>query len=82
MKNIEGMQETAIEKQEMPWGGKRHGAGRKAPEGKRENISTRVSGDTARKLRAEAERLDVPIGQVIDELAKSLPEPDRTTGKQ
>ena len=62
----------------MAWGGKRHGAGRKAPEGKRENISTRVSEDTASRLRAEAERRDVPIGQVIDELAKSLPEPERT----
>jgi hypothetical protein len=56
-----------------PWGGKRHGAGRKtAPTGKRESISTRVDSETARKLREEAERQGVGVGNIIDQLAKKL----------
>jgi hypothetical protein len=53
-------------------GGKRAGAGRKkgsvAATG-RAAIATTVDPETARRIRAEAERRDVPMGQIIDELA-------------
>jgi hypothetical protein len=62
----------AIDNQEMPWGGKRKGAGRKAelPTGKRELISARVEPSTAEKLKAEAKRRGVTVGRIIDEWAK------------
>jgi hypothetical protein len=65
------MEIEMIENPDVPWGGKRYGAGRKtAPTGKRESISTRVDAETARKLREEAERQGVGIGNVIDQLVK------------
>jgi hypothetical protein len=64
-----------VETPDVPWGGKRTGAGRKTgPSGKRVLISARVDPSTAKKLRAEAKRRGVAIGYVIDELAKELPE--------
>ena len=39
----------------------------------RENLSTRVDAETARKLRAESIRRGVPVGQILDDLvAKGL----------
>jgi hypothetical protein len=56
---------------DVPWGGPRPGAGRKASEsGKRQLISVRVLPETARKLREEAKRRGVSVGRVIDEWAK------------
>jgi hypothetical protein len=56
---------------EVPRGGKRINAGRKpGPTGKRENLSTRVEPETMRKIRAEAERLGISIGEVLDLWAK------------
>ena len=41
---------------------------------KREDLSTRVGAETARKLRAESIRRGVPVGQILDDLvAKGLP---------
>jgi hypothetical protein len=59
-----------------PRGGSRKGAGRKPTD--TEQINARVKKETARKLRAEAERRRPPdrkradIGKVIDDLADQL----------
>lgn len=57
-------------------GGKRPGAGRKkAPSDKRRvAIATTVDAETARKVRAEAERRGIPVGALIDDMAKRLPD--------
>jgi hypothetical protein len=67
------MNQQTTENPDVPWGGKRYGAGRKsAPTGKRESISTRVDAETSRKLREEAERQGVGVGNVIDQLVKKV----------
>jgi hypothetical protein len=70
------MYQQTVETPDVPWGGKRTGSGRKTgPSGKRELISARVEPSTAKKLRAEAKRLGVPVGYVIDEWGRNKPEP-------
>ena len=65
------MKETSKHKH----GGSRPGAGRpRIPNGKRKQLSTRVDEITLKKLRAEAKRRKSGIGDVIDDLAKKLPE--------
>lgn len=54
----------------MASGGKREGAGRKAPEGRRVTMSVRVLPETREKLeRLSGER---QIGKYIDHLVESL----------
>jgi hypothetical protein len=57
-------------------GGRRKGAPRSASRSgcRRENLSSRVGAEIARKLRAESIRKGVPVGQILDDLvAKGLP---------
>jgi Ribbon-helix-helix protein, copG family len=68
------MSHQTIENQDVPWGGKRPGAGRKAPEGKLELLSVRVTANTLRKLQAEAKRRGVSLREVIEDYARQLPE--------
>jgi hypothetical protein len=68
------MNQQTIENQDVPWGGKRPGSGRKAPEGKLELLSVRVSADVLVKLQDEAKRRGVSLRQVIEDLARQLPE--------
>ena len=69
------MQCRSIENPEVPWGGKRPGAGRKAPaEGKLELLSIRVSPAALAKLKGEAKRRGVTLRELIEELARKLPE--------
>ncbi|HYZ73502.1 MAG TPA: hypothetical protein VE641_10520 [Chthoniobacterales bacterium] len=72
------MDQQTNENHDVPWGGKRTGAGRKAPpDGKLELLSVRVRSVTLRKLQAEADRRGVSLREVVDELAKELPEVDQ-----
>ncbi len=64
-----------VENLDVPWGGKRPGAGRKArPDGKLELLSVRVHARRLKKLQTEAKRRGVTLREVIEDLARRLPE--------
>jgi hypothetical protein len=65
-----------VEDPDVPWGGKRPGAGRKArPDGKLDLLSVRVHARTLKKLQVEAKRRGITLREVIEDLARRLPEP-------
>lgn len=72
------MGNQTVENLDVPWGGKRPGAGRKAsPEGKLELLSVRVPAETLNKLKAEAKRRGVSLREVIEALTRELEEPEQ-----
>lgn len=56
----------------MPRGGKRPGAGRPAPDGRRVAIAARVTQETAMKLKEITSKTGESLGKTIDEIIKGL----------